>query len=431
MKTISLILLLSLLIQVVPAFAKSGVESIIEKDMADNGGYDADNPDSWIPDYSYDPAATNSWYSVDLSFENMKSAVEASLGVPESNYLILILFSLAALLQMARVITGTGDWVSFSIRVIVILGFLRCYSMLFDGVEIFFGYLTDNILSGQTAYDSFWAKQQVVMEGVMTSIDGGLQSVLTTDFLKQGLFFALTCITSIFAFALYTLIFLVQCCITITLRYLGPILISLAVIPETDFTSGFISTTFQTFSWSVIAAILIKIMGTTTFLGNGMQLNIQDFVSISAMNICFALAFLTIPIMTGMLFAGKGLGGLGAAVTSLGGGMMQGVAGWVGRNTAGRAWNGAKAVGTTAVAGGAGLALQGVKATGRFMMRPIAKPLKDLKSSASNKIRSQATYAFDHLQRLTTTGRARYNHKYHGNYGLGQRGSAKANKESS
>lgn len=306
--------------------AKSGVESIIESDMKnsgsledfDDGMYQAGNIDYGSGGYIYDSSESDSWIQLNLSFQNMTAAVEDSLGVPESNYVILILFSLAALLQMARVITGSGDWVSFTVRVIVCLAFLRCYTLLFDGVQVFFGYLADNILSGQSALESFWSHWQ----SILNVIAGAFENGAALDIIKNGFYLIITGITAILAFAFYILIFLAQSCIIITLKYLGPIVISLAVIPETDYSSGFISTTIQTFAWSVVTAILIKIMATMMVVGSVLQLNVKDFVIISAMNCCFALAFMMIPVMTGMIFSGKGVGGAGGALLSLAGGMV-------------------------------------------------------------------------------------------------------------
>lgn len=310
--------------------AKSGVESIIESDMKnsgsfeefDDGIYQAGSIDYGSGGYTYDANASDSWLQLNLSFENMTTAVEDSLGIPESNYIILFLFSLAALLQMARVITGSGDWVSFTVRVIVCLAFLRCYTLLFDGVQVFFGYLADNILSGQSASESFWSHWQSILNVIAGAFDNGA----ALDLIKNGFFLVITGITAVLAFAFYILIFLTQSCIIITLKYLGPIVISLAVIPETDYSSGFTSTTIQTFAWSVVMAILIKIMGTMMVVGSVLELNVKDFVIISAMNCCFAFAFIMIPTMTGMIFSGKGVGGAGSALAALAGGMViQGV----------------------------------------------------------------------------------------------------------
>lgn len=307
--------------------AKSGVESIIESDIKtpdsydefDDGMYQAGSFDSGSGGYTYDANESDSWIQLNLSFENMTAAVEDSLGVPESNYIILILFSLAALLQMARVITGGGDWVSFTVRIIVCLSFLRCYTLLFDGLQVFFSYLADNILSGQSAFESFWSHWRSIWNVVMGVVNNNGAAL---DFIKNGLFLVITGITAVLAFAFYILIFLAQSCIIITLKYLGPIVISLAVIPETDYSSGFTTTTIQTFAWSVVMAILIKIMGTMMVVGSVLQLNEKDFVIISAMNCCFALAFIMIPVMTGMIFSGKGVGGAGSALASLAGGMV-------------------------------------------------------------------------------------------------------------
>ncbi len=306
--------------------AKSGVESIIETDMKnsgsleefDDGMYQAGNIDFGGGGYIYDASASDSWIQLNLSFENMTAAVEDSLGVPESNYIILILFSLAALLQMARVITGSGDWVSFAVRIIVCLAFLRCYTLLFDGVQVFFSYLADNILAGQSALQSFWSPWQVILNVIAEAFENGA----ALDVIKNGFYLIITGITAVLAFAFYILIFLAQSCIIITLKYLGPIVISLAVIPETDYSSGFITTTIQTFAWSVVTAILIKIMATMMVVGSVLQLNVKDFVIISAMNCCFALAFIMIPTMTGMIFSGKGIGGAGGALLSVAGGMV-------------------------------------------------------------------------------------------------------------
>ncbi len=430
MKKISYILFtLFVICHALPAFAKSGVEAIIEKDLKENGEfnefYDPNDPSTWVnDDYSYDPNTTSGNYDVNMSFANMKEAIGDSLGIPEASYLILILFSLAALLQMGRVMSGNGDWVAFSVRVLVILAFLRCYSELFDGIEMFFAYLGEHILNGQSAYETFWAKQETLYYALSDSKTGsGMGSFLDPTFLKQGIFYGLTCITSILAYAFYSLIFLAQSCIVITLRYLGPIIISLAVIPETDFSSGFINTTFQTYSWGVVGAILIKIMSTMATFGTITQLSMQDMVSLSAMNLCYALAFLFIPIMTGMIFTGKGLGGLGFALTALGGGVVKSVSGMIRRNTADRALS---AVGGASVALGgwamnksASLAWGGAKSVTGAAMRPIAS----MGSAASKQIKPHMTYAFDHMKRMTPAGRAQFNHKYYGNYGMG--GSAK------
>lgn len=406
----------------VSILAKSGVESIIEKDMQENGAfqaeYDPKEPATWLGDYSYDPNTTAGNVEISLSFANMKEAVNDSLGIPEANYLILILFSLAALLQMGRVIAGSGDWVAFTVRVIVILAFLRAYSILFDGVEVFFAYLTDQVMGDQTAYQAFWSKFKL-MDAAMGSNYQSMSSVFTTNFLKDGLFFSLSCLSSIIAYALYTLIFVVQSCIVITLRYLGPIIISLAIIPETDFTSGFISTTFQTFSWSVISAILIKIMNTMTTIQVTTPLNMQDMVSISAMNFCYGLAFLFIPIMTGMLYSGKGLGGLGAAMTMLGGGFMQRIGGYFKSKTYDKAFDkvergaGIAAKGAWAVSGGMAysLARRGVRA-GFDKGYGIA-------ASAADAIKPHVRYAMDHVGRITPAGRARFIHKHYPNAGYG------------
>ncbi len=386
------------------AHAKSGITSIIEQDMAQNG-------ENFDDGYDYDSSTSASWYNIDLSFNNMKEAVESNLGVPEANYLVLILFSLAALLQMGRVISGTGDWVGFTTRVIVVLAFLRGYSQLFDGIEIFFNYLTDNILSGKTAYETFWEKQQEVMVA-FDSVWDKSASIFSADVLKQGLFTALTFITSIFAYAAYILIFIVQCCLAVTLRYLGPILISLAIIPESDFTSGYITTTLQTFSWSVVAAILIKVMGTTTTLGLMANLNIQDFVAISAMNICYALAFLMIPTMTGMIFSGKGLGGCGTALTAMGRGAVVGMASWAHAKTTGKLWNGTKNYTSSLASRGATLVGDQVKTASAATMRHFREGASEIRQGT----KAQVSYAVGHIKRVTPSGRAEYRHEQYGEW---------------
>lgn len=377
--------------------AKSGVAAIIENDMKNSGEWDESDSD-----YTYDSNVNANWINIDLSFANMKAAMENSLGVPESNYIILILFSLAALLQMARVASGGGEWVGFTVRLIVILGFLKCYSSLFDGVQLFFAYLADNILSGQTAYESFWSKQQMVWEVLMNAIN---QSS-AVDMLKNGLFLGITSISAILAFAIYILIFIAQSCIIITLRYLGPILISLAIIPETDFTPGYITTTFQTFAWSIMAAILIKIMGTTTDIGTLLQLNMRDYVAISAMNICFALAFLMIPIMTGMIFSGKGAGAAGLALLSFSGGLVKGAVKSVfgARNNKGRghAQSGSDRGGESESRGrGSGGATP--MASSSSMARRTAG------ASSKVKYKPQVSYQVDHIQKPSPTHKAEQN----------------------
>lgn len=404
------------------AQAKSGVESIIEKDMQESGAYqefyDPKEPATWLGDYSYDPNTTEGNVEISLSFANMKEAVSDSLGIPEANYLILILFSLAALLQMGRVMAGTGDWMSFIVRTVVILAFLRSYTILFDGIEVFFAYLTDQVMGDQSAHQAFWQKLKL-MDASMAASHQGMSSVLTAEYWKDGLFFSLSCLSSIVAYALYTLIFVVQSCIVITLRYLGPIIISLAIIPETDFTSGFISTTFQTFSWSVIGAILIKIMNTMTTIQVTTPLNTQDMISISAMNFCYGLAFLFIPIMTGMLYSGKGLGGLGAAMTMLGGGLLKRIGGYVKSKTYDKAFSkiergaGMLRDSAWAVSGGAvsSLMKRGLRAGFNKGYGVVASTTQSMKPRIS--------YAIDHIGRITPAGRARFNHKHHPNAGYG------------
>ena len=99
MKKIRYILfVLFVIFHALPAFAKSGVEAIIEKDLKENGEfnefYDPNDPSTWVNnDYSYDPNTTSGNYDVNMSFANMKEAIGDSLGIPEANYLILILFS--------------------------------------------------------------------------------------------------------------------------------------------------------------------------------------------------------------------------------------------------------------------------------------------------------------------------------------------------
>lgn len=384
------------------AEAKSGVESIIENDMQNSGSiYSPDDASTWMNDYSYDPNTTNGNVDVTLSFSNMKAAVGDTLGVPEANYLILILFSLAALLQMARVMGGSGDWVSFSVRVLVILAFLRSYSVLFDGVEVFFTYLADHVLSGESAFTTFWSKQQEIFYTLKGYVNSN-QSIWNIDFLKDGLYFTLTTLTSIVAYAFYVLIFLVQSCVIITLRYLGPIIISLAIIPETDFSSGYINTTVQTFSWSVVAAILIKIMNTMTEFGFTTQLNTQDLITISAMNVCYAVAFLFIPIITGMIFTGRGLGGLGVAMTSLGGGFMMGASSFIKQQTYGRAKNGAIRMGSWA-------AKKSTSVVRNVAGSSVKMASKSIGSIVTSSVKPHVSYAVDHQRRITPAGRAQSN----------------------
>lgn len=296
-----------ILIYSMPVLGKTGVESIIENDIAING------TDPSVIDSDVDESNVD----INLSFSDMKDSIQDSLGVPEANYLVLILFSLAALLQMARVLSGSGNWVSFCIRVIVVLSFLQAYSVLFDGLELFFRHLSEQILADGSVADYFWAKQKMTIEQFSTALDDPVDS-FNSGTLQSFFWMLLTGLSSISTYAFYTLIFLVQSCLLIALRYLGPIIIALAIIPETDFSSGFISTTIQTLSWSVLGAILIKIMGTTMNIGTNNALNFSDFVSVSAMNICYGLCFLMVPIMCSMIFSGGGLGSLALGVPSLG-----------------------------------------------------------------------------------------------------------------
>ena len=265
-----------------------------------------------------DDTYSENYVQLDFSTDKMQKAILSAIGTPEANVFVLLLFSFAALLQIARVITGQGDWISFVIRVLVILAFLRAFSVLFSGVESFFAYLSDQILQGQTAFDVLWKSQIMILKKF--SVDfGSMWDMLSWDTAKQVFkdsisVFILT-LSYIFAYAIYICIYVVQNCIIIGLKYLGPLLIALAIIPEIDFSEGYIKSLFQVFSWTLIMAILIKIMATIPKLSMANNIGPSDFITISAMNICFGLCFAIVPKISEMVFTGSGFASAGMAVT--------------------------------------------------------------------------------------------------------------------
>jgi hypothetical protein len=331
------------------AFAKSGVDQIIENDTSDDfhefndGGVifgetsvseaavSIDKAENKIIIEGYAVAADNDkdtslkdYIKLDYAIDKMRNAVSAVLGKPNALPLILLLFALAALIQIARVVAGNGDWVSFVVRVIVVLAALKGFTYLFSGVEVMFKYFANMVLGGQGAYDILW-KAQIKILSVFTehwnqNYDPESKlSIFSAIFSKATFMYLLVIISYIASYAMYTFIYLVQACFIIALEYLGPILIALAIIPETDYTGPYLSGVFQIQSWTLVTAFLLKIMSTIPEIGLAENIQMKDFIAIIVMNVCFAFAFKYIPTFAETLFPSSRWSSLGNNAVSFGG----------------------------------------------------------------------------------------------------------------
>lgn len=264
--------------------------------------------------------------SILLSIDRMRSAIRSTIGAPNANGLVLLLFSLAALLQIARVTSGRGDWISFIVRVILVLCFLRGFSFCFSGVENFFKYLASSVLGGESAAEVLWGSHYfsfVKMVGAWNEAEQSDESLwfLSALFSKESLMYFLVIISHLLAYTMYTFIYLIQSAIIIALEYIGPILIALALIPEVDYTEKYIASILKVMFWSVIAALLIKILATIPVLANSHELAAKELFTTIAMKLCFALAFLKIPEISDMIFSSKGWSGLAQNARSFGSGL--------------------------------------------------------------------------------------------------------------
>lgn len=262
------------------------------------------------------------YFGVDFNIQKMRDAIAKQVGLPGGSVYVLLLFSLAALLQMARVITGHGDWLSFSVRVIVVLTAIQGFPSLFNLVEGFTKHLSSSIMGGQSALDIAWSSQALVFNKIAaywsSADDGSILSKVQSAFSKETFLSIITVCTYTFAVAMHYLIYLIQSCIIIVLSYFGPLIIALALIPETDFSISYISSVIQVFSWTIIFALLVKLMSTTVIIDIHGSLSVSEFIVISAMNFCYGLSIFLIPIISQSLFTGRGFAGLGAAGIGLG-----------------------------------------------------------------------------------------------------------------
>ena len=322
MKISGLILLLTLSVAPNLSFASSGIEFIIAKDHTEEVDDDAPHV-IFAPSQNFTTQSTQNWgdgfFNINLSIDKMRAAVAAGVGQPDANAFVLILFSFAALLQMVRVTAGHGSWIAFIVRVIVVLCFLKAFNPMFEGVRVFVNYINGQLLSGQSAYDALWSTQYSILDKMDFSSAQGVWAKMKSLFSMDSLFYILVIASYIFVYAIYVLVYLVQACIIIALQYFGPLIISLALIPETDFSSGYIASVLKVSFWTVIMALLIRIMSTIVHVNFAMQLSYSEFISICAMNLCFAFAFLFVPIIAEMVFSGHGWSALGLAMTKVGG----------------------------------------------------------------------------------------------------------------
>lgn len=433
-----LFLLLALSFAFLAHANQSGVESIIEKDLKDEAiigettvRYEPNtititgSADEVLDDMS-DFEDEDSFINLDVSIEKMKSSISGMLGEPDSSPLVLLLFSLAALLQMARVATGQSNWLNFVVRVLLVLIFLRGYSSLFSGVEMFFSYLGQQILGGESAYQVFWKSQDAMITHITAKWDqawnNGAWDLVKAMVSKDSFFYAIVLLSHIFSYALYILIYLVQSCILIALQYLGPMLIALAIIPETDFSQSFVTSLFQVLSWTIIVNLLIKIMATIPVIQFSSNPETKDFIVLTAMHVCFALAFVSVPKISEMVFSGRGWGSLGGAVTSFGKMALAATGGFIAGRSLGLGRGATKALGGV----GWGVTKKGLKGADRLggkMVSPVTKPVsqavKNTSASIKSSVKNTSVKAYDHMKRVTPGGRAAFNKKYYPNSGYG------------
>lgn len=267
--------------------------------------------------------------SLILSITKMRDAVRNSVGPPDTTPFVLLFFSLAALLQMARVASGRSDWMSFVIRILLVLCFLKSFSLFFNGIMAFFSYLASQILQGQSAFDVLYDSGYFSFFTMISSWKEAAQNkeelwMLTAMFSKETVMFVFIVFSFIIMYAMYALLYLIQSCIIIALEYIGPILIALAIIPETDYTESYLASVMSVMFWTIVAAILIKIMATIPVAVTlAEELSMKQFISIVAINICFAIAFLFVPKISEMIFSGKGWSQFGQAATNFGSGLVK------------------------------------------------------------------------------------------------------------
>lgn len=314
---------------------KNGITQIIENDQIESDPTLCDKyewcrkarstifgeEESIDEDFSWTERAIN--FSFDI--QKMKNALKAEIGLPEGQSILVLLFSLAVLLQLARGISHSQlSWIPFLVRLVVILAFLAGYSTIFNHVENF-SYVISSTILGEHPFELFFSKLTLIWNIIDQDI-GKTSGVLPKvySFIKSGLIGGVVLLSYVFCLIGYYFVYLIQACILIALYYLGPIIIGLAIIPEIDFSQKFVGGFIEVLSWSVIMALLIKIMSTTIDINPEWGFSESEFLIIAVMNFCYGLAMFSVPFIAPRIFSGSGLGLVGAGLLGFTAGTIKG-----------------------------------------------------------------------------------------------------------
>lgn len=305
--------------------AESGVEWIIENDQTEDYSEFNESTDYTYTSNSMDAYSTESFFQFEENYYKnksgdsydpyinimtdlklIKSQIRKDLGEPETMSIVLLLYSLAALIQMGRVIAGKGDWLSFVLRVLAVFIFIESFPWLYSGIEAYAFQIEHAILDGQTGSEVLYSKFGTIYESFATNLDENY----ITGALIDGLVTMANVFSSIFCLSSGLVLSLIQTCILVALFYLGPILIALAIIPETDFTDSFISSFIQVLSWGILFALLVKIIDSTIMISVDGEMTLESVILLMVMNLVYALATFSIPLLSMFIFSGKNWGAL-------------------------------------------------------------------------------------------------------------------------
>ena len=299
------------------AYGWNGVQWQIYNEENKSSGDDFDEEfESYKDPVGFDDYLPEGFESI-LSPYEKREFIENALGKPEARAVALMLFSLAAAIEMFRITAKGGSWTPFMVRTMVVFTVLGSFREIMGGIEDFFTFVYLDILDGQSAFDVFWGHVGVILDHIQVklSTSEGVWDYMKSIISFEGLALITTLFSALGVVVAGVLLQYMQFSLVMLFQYFGPFIIALALIVETDFTQNLIVKIIQIFSWNVVFAVLAKVIAATNGITIYETLGISDLILISVMNIVYMGMIISVPFLTQIIINSVGVGSFSSPVS--------------------------------------------------------------------------------------------------------------------